>query len=75
MADGEVEVEEKGKREMDWKKEKRELLIALYDCARLQLMKTARIGTKYGNTRSIFMREQARWQKKNSPQTSSKVGL
>ena len=31
MTDGEVEVEEKGKKESNWKNEERELLIALYD--------------------------------------------
>ena len=37
MADGEVEVEEKGKKERNWKNEEREreLLIALYDCSEM----------------------------------------
>ena len=31
-ADGEVEKEEKGKKERNWKDEERDLFIALYDC-------------------------------------------
>ena len=65
IANGEVEVEEKGKNGRNWKDEERELLIALYDYSGMQLMKTAWIGTKYGITRSKFMSlEQALWQLK-----------
>ena len=38
MADGEVEVEVKGKKEKNWKDEERELLFALYDCCRIWLI-------------------------------------
>ena len=51
MADGEVEAEDKGKKESSLKNEERELLIALYDYCGVELMKTAWIETKYGITR------------------------
>ena len=40
MADGEVEAEQKGKKESNWKNEERELFIALYDYCGVELIKT-----------------------------------
>ena len=70
MADDEVEVEEKGKKERNWKDEERELLFAL-DVADEYCINKANI---WHHKVEIF-KGTSPVTKKKSPQTSSKVGL